>query len=182
MVTPILTFCKEYYNEIPSDTLVKVGKSASISFTVYLIVVNSLISMRPIVENLNLKEPLLAAGIAGTASLIHGLTNPLFNRIFRGRLSFPQEMIKFYVNLTSVYLLFSRMTSFKTNLVGLCFFYTYPTNIFKCLFEFVPFFFGKLDQLSNPPSNNERWIRTIYSALGIEFNPNSNSSYYTLGI
>ena len=182
MLNSVSTMCQHYYNEMPKDTFHKVGRSALFSFTVTLIMANPIICKNPATDfSLKLAQPLLTGCIAGTASLIHALTTPLFNAIFGdNKVLLHREIVKWGVNVTCVYLLLDRISPIKTHLFFLTFQSTIPVNMIKTLFNLEFDFMDWVDQ-STGATGAPNFLRNILRSIGIDFapDPDANSAYYT---
>ncbi len=168
--------CKGYYDELPSDILQKVGKSGLYSFTVVFIRV-------PKGENWwNVRDPLFAAGITALASLIHGLTIPIFNKIFgNNELKFHQETIKQLVVCYLTFVLINYITTSKVNLLSVKVFQMMSTNFLKTLLNIYPASCDWLDAHFFPNQGYHEMaqkLRTILRLIGLGMEPRGESSIY----
>lgn len=62
-----------YYNELPTHILPQIAKSACFTFTISIFLSRG--------ETFDLRNPILKAGIAAIASMIHAVLTPMFNHI-----------------------------------------------------------------------------------------------------
>ena len=63
---------RSYYHQLPENTGPSIGRSALYSFTISLLVVNFK----------SFRQPLISAGAAAAAALVHALATPFFNFVF----------------------------------------------------------------------------------------------------
>lgn len=166
--------CDYYYQNLPKDLVSSVGRSAIFSFTVTFLVANTdaQLFIKPIlnrdIKHPDFSSPLEAGLAAGTASLIHYLTTPLFNAIFGDReVTFEREIVKWAVNLSCAYLILSQFnTTRKVDLAWVLFTQTISANLTKAWFDIVPRFL--------------RWVDPSLSYLKIPIEEETNSAYYSL--
>lgn len=109
MLNGINHCCKDYYDQIPANSLRAIGLSAVTSFTATLCFPKT-----------DLSRPFLAAGIVGLAATIHAITAPIFNYIFdnKGVYNPYQEFAHILFNTTLTQILFNRVTPFNINLLN----------------------------------------------------------------
>ena len=130
MLTDIHQRLNAYYDKIPSNTLVTIAKSAVFSFSVNV--------MTGGISNSSLNtysQPLMAAGIAALASLIHALMSPVFNSIFQNdhQTTFRQEWIKSLVSVGLTGFSLSYATNGKIDLLTQQVFSLISLNLLKSI-------------------------------------------------
>lgn len=134
MISNIANGCQKYYNEIPNDTLMIACKSAVCSFTASTILKNFNSS-----QILNLRDPLLATGMAFVASLIHSTITPLFHKMFGDEFfNVFRDISQFLIVKVATQSLVHTFTSFTVDLVrpssnfaGVIFSQILPNDHFK---------------------------------------------------
>lgn len=77
MLDAVINVCQSYYDNIPSNALSTIGKSAAYSFFISFAFLPKVAG-----EPMDMARPIAAAGYAALVSLIHALTTPIFNGIF----------------------------------------------------------------------------------------------------
>lgn len=104
MLDAIIEPVKNYYNELPDNTMYCVGRSAVFSFVVSVLLKRG--SPPEIFQSSleDFRRPLFASGCAAAASLIHGLMTPFFNRLFGDddQNKVHREFITFIVDISLV--------------------------------------------------------------------------------
>ena len=172
--------CQDYYNDLPSDVLLKVGKSGLYSFTATFMFLHDGIKTAP-VTHFNLRDPLSAAAITALASLIHGLTTPIFNKIFgNNELKLHQELIKNLVVSSLTFVLISYITTSKVNLLSVKKFPMVSVNLFRTILNIQPVFLDWVD--ANFPNvgfhETAECYRTVFRWVGLNMEPGGLSSVY----
>lgn len=120
--------CQFYWDNIPVDTAVTVGKSALYTFGIYLIFRNPNYFSHTAKTDLN--PAFKAAGLAALASLVHSLVTPIFNCIFGDdEIIFYRECLKRLTVITIVLLSIQYATTSKINLVIQDFFRLFPLSL-----------------------------------------------------
>jgi hypothetical protein len=171
--------CQDYYSEIPKDTLHTIARSALYSFSITFILTNRKNLLDD--ANVNFVRPVMAAALGATASLIHALTTPLFNDIFGdNKVRLDRELLKYFFNMTCVYVLWNHLTPYKSHLFTLSVFNIVPLNVFKSEFDLVPTIIEMGQALNGTQSSVPNEIRRIYGILGINVDLGSNSSYISM--
>jgi hypothetical protein len=171
MVNAIFSYCNDYYDQIPPDTLPKVVRSAAYTFT-FTCIQSGLSN-----SSFNLARPLFAAGAASLASLIYALTVPLFNMAYRdNRVLFQREFVKQYVNMALTSLALEYITTGKVNLVAINLLGSFSCNLMLGIFEMVPTF---ADWIGDPNAANE--IRQGLKYMGLDAVPGSSSVFINFG-
>jgi len=109
--------CLSYYNEIPVDTFPTIAKSAIFSFMISI--TRGELKLTSIEQY---TRPLIAAGIAAVAALVHAILSPIFNTAFgnNNQITQYQEIMKsiLVTGLTRVLLGYAtnqRVDVMKTN-------------------------------------------------------------------
>jgi hypothetical protein len=116
MFSPVINLCQSYYHHLPDDTLQTVSKSAAFTFSIAFVLGSPKIAQDPI----NMLRPLVAAGIAALASLIHALMTPLFDGMFGDRkINFFRETIKWVIVSACTTLIVNKLLAAKIELVAL---------------------------------------------------------------
>lgn len=157
-----------YYAQLPVNTLPSVFRSALYSFSVSFILVG--IDSKTI----HLTRPLIAAGVSGTAALVHALTNPLFNYIFENHgIKWHQEAIRFIIDVTTTSLLINHVTTLKVQ--ELVFqktaFWFMSTHVARLGIDLTLSFIGAVDEEAATQTRN--WLGT----WGVKFDTEDNPTY-----
>lgn len=175
----IKNVCQAYYNDLPNDTFQTIGKSALFSFTVTLLLTNSLRKLND--APINFARPLVAAGVAVTASLIHALTTPIFNYIFGDKeTKIYREVLKYFINLSCTYLIFNRLTPYKTHAFALNVFQAWSLNFLKSICEVAPAIIDAVEShlLQRQPIIGDVIRNIVLQPLGVKIEQDSNSTYF----
>jgi hypothetical protein len=167
--------CTEYYNQIPSDTFSKMGRSAIYSFSATYLFIRPTTKNYP--DNFNLSICLVSAGLAALASLIYALTNPLFNMIFGdNRHLVHREFMKWFVNIGISTILFQYATAAKVNLLSVYLLINIPSNLFLSAFESIVVFIEWCGD-----QNEANRMRQAFRSFGLYPEPGSSSSFINFG-
>lgn len=167
---------RKYYENLPDDILPTIGKSFLYTFTACMIACNRKVFSYQ--TTWTVSRPLGAAFIAATASLIHALATPLFNRIFGDRASaVHREFIKACFVITSMYILVNHLVALKTHVFTLNIFGLIPISLIKSVLLLPAIFIdwvGNLvgaDHAGNP-------YRSLCEYFGLTIRGDSNSVYF----
>ncbi len=157
-----------YYAQLPANTLPSMFRSALYSFSISFIIGG--IDSRTI----QLTRPLITAGVAGLATLIHALTNPFFNYIFENqRIKWHQEAIRFIIDVTATSLLVRQAAAFKVQelIFQKAAFWFMSTHVARLGIDLTISCIGALDEEAVTQARN--WLGT----WGIKFDTDDNPTY-----
>lgn len=118
MIQSMNQVCQNYYDNLPSDTIKIAAKSALFSFITSVCIVA--ITTKPN-QPVDLARSALAATIAATATIIHALTQPIFNYLFDQKLNSSDsyvEFIRVLYDIIFTHVLVNNLTAFKINLIN----------------------------------------------------------------
>ena len=179
MIDTVWTKCQDYYDQIPRDTLPAVGLSLLASFAVNVIYLNRNLLMTKNAAEFEGVQPAVAALVAGTASLIHALTAPIFDYIFGdNEVKFEREIIKAVCVLSLTYLFLNRIPGIKAHQLAILVFQrTFPSMLFKAEIDLFARF---VDAVGARAFGNA--CRQAATYVGLNVGRNANSTYYCLPI
>lgn len=173
MFDPVRQACQNYYDQIPSDTIPKIVKSALYTFTATLILSRADLANRTV----DLARPLLAAGVAAFASLIYALTSPIFNMAFGdNHIVFHREFIKCLATVSLTSLIVHSLTTSKVNSLSIHLITGITINLLKSIPAIIP---DMIDWFDGPGQADE--LRKGFCWLGIDAPPGSSSIFFSMG-
>lgn len=161
----------DYYTQLPLNTCPSIFRSALYSFSISFILGG--VDSRAI----QLTRPLMTAGVASTATLIHALTNPVFNYIFENRgVKWHQETIRFIIDITVTSLLASHVTTIKVQELAFekTAFWFMSTHAARVGVDLAVGLIGTLDERIATQARN--WLGT----WGFKFNIEDNPTYIVI--
>lgn len=173
MITTLWNAGHHYYEQIPKETCQAIAQSAFLSFSATWLVSKIFFD-----ANVQMIKPIAAGAVAGTASLIHGLTAPFFHKLFGNKeVKYETETLKYFTQLTVVYLLLRPVLAQRVSLLRIIFTQTLCMNNVKSGFDL---FARVLEWINQPAAANK--FRHIMAACYLGIDKEANSAYYTLVI